>query len=352
MERDLILLVDDIEMNRLILEEILKDKFDLKHAENGIEAVSYLLSGEKLPSIILLDIMMPEMDGYEVLDIIKNNEQLARIPVIFITAADSNINETKGLSAGAVDFISKPFNPDVVKMRVKNHLSLRHYSESLEVMVSEKVAELVRNKERMMEIMANLIEYRNIESGEHVKRTKELSAIMVNYLFAHPSGKYKVTERQRDLIPKAVPLHDIGKIGIPDSILLKPGRLTDEEYDTIKTHSTIGADIIRSMRDDPDDEFLNACFDICQSHHERWDGKGYPNKTAGEMIPLSARILSIIDVYDALVSPRVYKPPMRHDEAIRIITDGAGTQFDPYLVEVLQKVKDDFKVYAEDHKLG
>ena len=351
MKRDTILIVDDIDTNRLILEDILKDKYHIEQSESGIEAISAMFSSTILPSIVLLDIMMPEMDGYEVLELMKGNPITEKIPVLFITAADSETNESKGLSLGAVDYISKPFNPEVVKVRVDNHLKLRNYSESLEDMVDIKVAELVRTKEKMLETMANIIEYRNLESGHHVKRTSELTKILIDYLFLHNANTRPISEIDHDVIIKSVPLHDIGKISIPDSILLKPGPLTDDEFSVIKTHAAIGSDIVRSMLDGDDEHYLKHCYDICRHHHERWDGKGYPDGIGGESIPLSARILAAVDVYDALVSPRVYKPAFSHEEAMGIIQKGGGTQFDPIIVEAVMHVHQKFKVvehhYAE-----
>ena len=349
MKRDLILIVDDVDMNRLILDEILSDAYDTAEASNGFEAVQLLLSGINLPSLILLDIMMPEMDGFEVLDIVVHNPMLNKIPVVFITAADAEVNESKGIMSGAVDYISKPFNPDVVKARVKNHLALRHYSESLEEQVTEKVAEIVKTKERMLETMANMIEYRNIESGHHVKRTRALAQLLCDYFYAHPERKRKISKEDLIIIPKAVPLHDIGKIGISDDILLKPGKLTDDEYKIMKTHASIGANIIKSLIDDPSDVYLSRCHVIARSHHERWDGNGYPEGLKGDAIPLPARIMALADVYDALISARVYKPSMTFERAEEIINEGAGTQFDPEVVTAFNALKNDFRAnYKED----
>ena len=347
MKKDLILVVDDVDTNRLILEEILNDSYDIVQAADGFQAVNILMSGDRLPSIILLDIMMPDMDGYEVLDIVMHNPALNKIPVIFITAADADVNESKGIMSGAVDYISKPFNPEVVKARVKSHLMLRHYSESLEEQVAEKVAEIIKTKERMLDTMANMIECRNIESGHHVKRTSALAKITVDYLFSHPERKRPVQKEDLDIIPKAVPLHDLGKIGITDEILLKPGKLTDEEYAVMKTHSAIGSNIIKSLIDDPSDIYLTKCYDIARSHHERWDGRGYPDGLKGDNIPLAARIMALADVYDALVSARVYKPAMTIERAEEIINEGSGTQFDPEVVAAFNDVKGDFRKQYE-----
>jgi putative two-component system response regulator len=337
------LIVDDIDTNRIILEDILDDKYHIVQADSGITAISLMFSAEVTPSIVLLDIMMPEMDGYEVLELMKGNPLTAKIPVLFITAADSETNESKGLSLGAVDYISKPFNPEVVKVRVENHLKLRNYSESLEEMVKIKTAELVRTKEKILETMANIIEYRDLESGHHVKRTSDLTKALIDYIYLNDFPNRKINEVDHDTIIKAVPLHDIGKISIPDSILLKPGPLTQEEFAIIKTHAAIGSEIVKSMLDEDDAQYLTYCYDICRYHHERWDGKGYPDGLSGEKIPLSARILAVVDVYDALVSARVYKPPFSHEKAIEIIRNGAGTQFDPEIIAALMQMHEQFR---------
>ena len=343
MKRDTILIVDDIETNRIILENILQDKYEILQAGSGITATKMMLSDDILPSIVLLDIMMPEMDGYEVLELMKSNPETAKIPVLFITAADSETNESKGLSLGAVDYISKPFNPEVVKVRVENHLKLRNYSEGLEEMVKAKTAELVRTKEKILETMANIIEYRDMESGHHVKRTSELTKALIDYMYLHKVEGRIVDGVDHDTIIKAVPLHDIGKISIPDSILLKPGRLSHEEFEIIKTHAAIGSEIVKTMLVEDDTQYLKYCYDICRYHHERWDGKGYPDGLSGEDIPLSARILAIVDVYDALVSTRVYKPALPHEKAIEIIAEGSGTQFDPMIIKALSEMHGKFK---------
>ena len=350
MNRETIFIIDDIETNRIILENILQDKYEILQSGSGIDAVAMMMSGEASPSIVLLDIMMPDMDGYQVLELMKATPELAKIPVLFITAADSETNESKGLSLGAVDYISKPFNPEVVKVRVENHLKLRKYSEGLEKMVKEKTAELVRTKDKILETMANIIEYRDLESGHHVKRTSELSKAMIDYLYLQGYERRFINDVDHDTMIKAVPLHDIGKISIPDSILLKPGPLTKEEFEIIKTHAAIGSEIVKTMLDEDDTQYLKYCYDICRYHHERWDGKGYPDGLAGEDIPLSARILAIVDVYDALVSSRTYKPPFSHDKAMEIIKDGAGTQFDPVIIMALLEMHEQFRTIHESSR--
>ncbi len=342
--KDKVLVVDDIEVNRMILEAILSDDYDVVTAPDGIAAIEILYNSRDLPSIVLLDIMMPEMDGFEVLELIKGNERTASIPVVFITAADTESTETRGLLLGAVDYISKPFNPDVVKARIDNHIQLKRYRDSLEEMVEKKVHQLVRSKENMLETLATVIEYRSLESGYHVKRTRQLCRKLVSRMLETSLFAKRLIETDYEAMLKAVPTHDIGKIGVPDDILLKPGRLTPEEFDIIKTHTTIGSDIIDSLlSDDEGDVYLGHCRDICRYHHERFDGSGYPDGLHGEEIPLSARIVSIIDVYDALVNERVYKPAFSHGKTIEIIALGAGTQFDPELIKIFLEIHPDFE---------
>lgn len=333
------MIVDDVELNLIILEEILKDDYDVIPCSSGFQAIDTLFSAKTLPKIILLDIMMPDMDGYEVLSIIKANEIFTRIPVMFITAADS---ETTALAAGAVDYVSKPFQPDIVKLRVANHIKLKNYSDNLESLVAEKIAELMATRDKMLDALANIIEYRNLESGSHVKRTRSLSAALMERLVNHSPYERELLAQKPEIIMKSVALHDIGKIAIPDAILLKRGKLDSEEFEVIKTHTTLGKGIIESMLDDKDSIYLKHCCDICYSHHERFDGLGYPQGLKGDEIPLSARILSIVDVYDALVCERVYKPAIPHEKTIEIIREGYGTQFDPVVVQALLDIQDVF----------
>jgi putative two-component system response regulator len=341
-----VLIVDDQEVNRVILNEILKDNYIIAEADSGVKTLEILLNDPVKPDLILLDVMMPEMDGFATFELIKQHSHLSHIPVIFITAARED--EEKGLEAGAVDYIFKPINnPRSIKLRVSNHIELSRYRQGLEQMVEEKAEELTATKETFLLSLADLIEYRSIESGEHVKRTMELSAILLNQV--EKTGIYadELSGIDSDKLIKAVPLHDIGKIAIPDNILLKPGKLTDEEFALIKTHTTVGGQIINSLIEKGlDDEYFRHCYDICMYHHEHWDGKGYPQGLAGREIPLSARIVALVDVYDALVSERVYKRAYFHREAVDIIRSSSDTHFDPVLVECFMEVQQHFKEFA------
>jgi putative two-component system response regulator len=347
----IVLVVDDVEMNRLILGEILKNDYLILTAENGKKALEVLRNAAILPKIILLDVFMPEMNGYQLLEVMKADESFKRIPVIFITTSDS---ESEALSAGAVDFISKPFLPEIVKLRVKNQVELKKYSDSLEQMVAEKIAEATSTLDNTLQAIANIIEYRNLESGSHVKRTQFFCKALIDYLIETNSVyAEELKANEPDIIVKAMALHDVGKIGIPDKILLKPGKLDQDEYTIMKTHTTVGKNIIEEMMKavkDEDSTYLRHCLDIAYCHHERYDGKGYPQGLKGNEIPLAARLASLADVYDALVCARVYKAAFSYEETIKIISDGRGTQFDPVLTDAVIAIQDRFKEISLQYK--
>ena len=343
--RRTVLVVDDMEINRMILNEMLADEFEVHEACNGVEAMDALDALETLPDIILLDIIMPEMDGYETIGRIKENPRTKEIPVLFITALDAETNETKALEAGAMDFISKPFNHETVLARVRNHVQLSSYRHKLEVLVLEKTRELDNMHKRMMETLATIIEHRDLESGLHIRRTKELTKVLIDNMLKDEKFHDELVSLNYEAIISATTLHDIGKIGIPDNILLKPGKLTDEEYGVMKMHADIGSKIIATISDDIQDDtmYLKHCYDICRCHHERWDGRGYGLGLKGTEIPLSARIMSVVDVYDALTSKRCYKDIMPFEKAINIIVEGKGTQFDADVVDSFLNVTKEFE---------
>jgi putative two-component system response regulator len=345
-----VLVVDDIEVNVLILEEILKNDYHVITSSNGREALEILGDSIQLPKIILLDVVMPEMTGREMFELMKTNEKLKRIPVIFITA--ENDSESELLAAGAVDFINKPFrNPEIVKLRVKNQIELKNYSDSLEQMVAIKTAEVTKTLESALQGLANAIEHRDLESGEHVKRTQLFVKALVDYLIETESLYANELEKlQPDIIMKSMALHDVGKIAIPDKILLKPGKLDDDEYEIMKTHTTRGREIIGELGDAESSLYLKHCEDICYGHHERWDGNGYPQKLKDNEIPLVARLASIADVYDALVCARIYKAAIPYDEALDIIKSGKGTQFDPLITDAVTQIHDQFREISQKYK--
>jgi putative two-component system response regulator len=344
-----VLVVDDVDMNVMILEEILRDEYQVATANNGKEALEYLRKAEVLPKIILLDVMMPEMTGREMFEIMKADAAFKRIPVIFITA--ENDSESELLAAGAVDFINKPFLPERVKLRVRNQVALKNYSDNLEQMVAEKTAEATATLDNALQGLANVIEHRDLESGEHVKRTQLFVKALMDYLL-ESNSVYAGELRKLDpnTIVKAMALHDVGTIAIPDRILLKPGRLDDEEFAVMKTHTIRGKEIIGELGDVNSSLYLRHCEDICYGHHERFDGKGYPRGLKDADIPLPARLASLADVYDALVCARVYKAAMPYTEAISIIKDGRGTQFDPVLVDAVVAIQGKFREISQNNQ--
>ena len=334
-----IMIVDDTEMNIDILVEALQEDYDLIIAINGMEALEIL--EEEKPDLILLDIMMPEMDGYEVLRRIKEQSDLAYTPVILLSAmADSN-SKTKGFALGAVDYVIKPFEIVEVKARVKTQLRLEEARLALQdqnLMLEEKVKERTRLLERTnsaaIYCLAALAETRDPETGEHIKRTQKYIKELAMQL--QKSDKYKevVTNTYIELLYQSAPLHDIGKVGVKDSILLKPGPLTKEEFEEMKNHTLYGEQsLMVGINELGEDSFLTLAKEIALTHHEKWDGNGYPKGLSKEEIPLSGRLMALSDVYDALISKRVYKEAYTHDEARQIILEGRGTQFDPDVVD-------------------
>ena len=340
-ERSRILVVDDIEINRIILQEILSDTYDIEQAADGMEAISKLFNAIDKPHLVLLDIMMPGMDGFEVLELMKADPILKRIPVVFITAADEEI---KGLNAGAADYISKPFEPEIVRLRTANLIELFLHREKLESLVEQKSAELVATKETFLENVAGMIEYRSLESGQHIKRSKILTGVLIKQLLDTRVYENILLNVDHAAMVKAAALHDVGKIVIPDNILLKPGKLTPEEFKIIETHTTIGSEIVKSMMVNSDDYYIRHCYDISRHHHERWDGKGYPDKLSGEDIPLSARIVAVVDVYDALASERCYKKAMSHEDTVNILIKDAGSHFDPEVIKAMLEVQEQLRI--------
>ncbi len=334
MKKHKILVIDDIKINREILIDILGDEYEILEGETGLDAVELANKYASEVYLILLDIMMSEMDGFESLRILKSSANTEHIPVIIITAAGSYENEIQGLGLGAVDFVSKPFNPDVVRQRVHSQVRLREYSISIEGFVEEKVRQIELIQDTMIDFLANIVEYRDLESGQHVKRTRQLVRLLIEKISLAGLLDKSCRFEDKVLITKAVTLHDIGKIGIPDAILCKPGKLTPEEFDVIKRHTVIGAEIVDKLSLMQEPRYLQHIKDICLYHHEKWDGSGYPAGLKGDDIPYSARLMAIVDVYDALIEKRVYKPAFTHQDAIEIISDGLGKHFDPTIGQI------------------
>ena len=343
-----ILIVDDEEVNREILKEMFKDgEYNLIEAENGQEAISKLENHDNIV-LVLLDIVMPIMDGFEVLKHMHKQELLDVIPVILITSEDALDSEDQAYSFGVADVIHKPFYPHIVKRRSRNIIDLYQHKHNMEIRLKEQEEEIreqekkIReNSEYMIDTLSSVVEARSAETGEHTRRIKYFTRIMLKYLMKY-YPEYGITQEQIDEICKASALHDIGKIGIPDAILLKPGRLTPEEFEVMKTHSTIGCEILEKSYRDQTSEFYRYAYDICRYHHERWDGKGYPDHLKGDEIPIYTQVVAIADVYDALVSPRVYKSAYANNIAYEMIMNGECGQFAPNVLECFALAKEDF----------
>lgn len=351
-----ILVVDDTPENLDVLSEVLSPNYKVLVATNGVRALDIALKTQPV-DLVLLDIMMPDMDGFEVLSRMKMQPTLADIPVIFITALGSSLNEEKGLELGAVDYVAKPFNPAIVLARIKVHLELKaardqlaRINDNLELEVSRRMRENLLIQELNVRALACVAEARDNETGNHITRTSAYVQQLAQALANHERFRAALTPENISIMVKAAPLHDIGKVGIPDAILLKPGPLTFEEFCVMKTHPTIGSEAIRRAMEqaasgDYQDVarsnpgafvFLNVANDIVLSHHERWDGTGYPGAISGDTIPVAARLMALADVYDALRSARVYKAAMSHEKAREIIAQGRATHFDPAVVDAFE----------------
>ena len=343
---DTILLVDDNTVNLQVLREALDGLgYKLLVAKNGKSALSIV--EKALPDLILLDIMMPEMDGYEVCRRLKKDAKTRHIPVIFITAMTAEGEEAKGLAVGAVDYITKPINPELVQARVRNHIELKRHRDRLEELVRERTHQLETTQAIMIEGLATLAECRDPETGGHIKRTQNYVKAMAMHLRDHPRFREELSDEAIELLYLSAPLHDIGKVGVRDHILLKHGNLTDEEFEEMKRHTVVGHDTLRIIeRKLGKSSFLSYAREIAHTHQEKWDGSGYPLGLKGAEIPLSGRLMALADVYDALISKRVYKPPMTHEEAEAIIVKGKGSHFDPDLVEAFLEIESTFRNIA------
>jgi putative two-component system response regulator len=349
LEKPTVLVVDDTSDNLMLIAGLLKNLYRVKVSNNGDQALTFA-SSITPPDLILLDIMMPVMDGYEVCRRLKADPKTADIPVIFLTAKTDTADETKGLALGAVDYLTKPVNPEILKARVSNHLQLKKHSDFLadknvflEKEVRRRTQEITMIQDVTILIVASLAETRDSDTGNHIRRTQFYIRAFAEKLREKSKYTALLTDQYIDVLFKSAPLHDIGKVGIPDYILLKPGPLTAEEYEIMKTHTALGRDAIEQAENQLGIkvDFLQVAKEIAYSHQEKWDGSGYPGGLKGEEIPLSARLMAIADVYDALISRRVYKSPMQHSEAAAIIAKGKGKHFDPELVDCFMTIQDE-----------
>ena len=332
-EKEKILIADDSAMNRAILTEMLGDGYEILEAENGCQAVSIMQTNVDI-DLLLLDIMMPEMDGFDVLAMMNKYHWIDDIPVIMISAENASSYVERAYDLGATDYISRPFDMAIVRRRVINTLMLYAKQKRLVRLVAEQVYEKEKSSSTMINILSHIVEFRNGESGLHVLHIQTATDILLRTL-VRKNDKYNLNAADISLISTASALHDIGKINIPESILNKPGKLTKEEFDTMKTHTTTGAEILDKLPFQQESPLVKTAYAICRWHHERWDGRGYPDGLKGEDIPIAAQVVAMADVYDALTSERCYKKAFGHDKAMEMILNGECGQFNPLLLECL-----------------
>ena len=353
--RPLILAVDDSSDNLWVLSGLLKNQYRVKLAGSGEKALQ-IARGSPTPDLILLDVMMPDLSGYEVCHQLKAAPATRDIPIIFLTAMSGTEDEKVGLALGAADFITKPINPPIVLARVATQLQakagadfLRDQNQFLQTEVQKRTRELAAIQDVTILAMASLAETRDNETGNHIRRTQHYVRALATALKDHPRFSTALSDHVIDMLYKSAPLHDIGKVGIPDRILLKPGRFEPHEFEVMKTHTTLGRDAIQHAEDQlgMPVEFLQYAKEIAYGHQEKWDGSGYPQGLAGEQIPLSARIMAVADVYDALISRRVYKEGMPHEKAVDIMREGRGSHFDPDILDAFLSMLDEFQRIAQ-----
>jgi len=353
-ERQTLLIVDDTPDNIALLSGLLKSRYRIKVATQGERALK-IAALDPPPDLILLDIMMPGMDGYEVCQRLKENPQTTAIPVIFLTAKAQVEDEEKGLKLGAVDYITKPISPPIVLARIKTHLTLKNARQFLqdrnaylEEEVKRRTQEVVAIQDVTILAMASLAETRDNETGGHIRRTQHYVRALAKKLQTHPRFASFLNNETIELLFKSAPLHDIGKVGIPDRILLKSGHFTPQEFEIMKSHARLGRDAILAAEKhlNTPQSFLQLAREIAYCHQEKWDGSGYPQGLIGDAIPISARLMAVADVYDALISQRVYKEGMPHEQAVEIIRQGKGLHFDPDIVEAFLEITDEFQEIA------
>jgi putative two-component system response regulator len=349
-----VLVVDDTPDNLVLVSELLGEHYRVKVANSGARALKAAQT-DPVPDLVLLDIMMPEMDGYEVCRQLKAAAATRDIPIIFLTARADRDDERLGLELGAVDYITKPMSPPIVLARVQTHLALkatadflRDKSAYLEREVALRTLEVQALQDVTIMAMASLAETRDDETGNHIRRTQLYVKALAERLRAHPRFEAVLNTQMIELIYKSAPLHDIGKIGIPDHILLKPGKLTDNEFEVVKEHTLLGRKAIEGAerRLGMRVRFLNVAKDMACCHHERWDGTGYPLCLAGDAIPVPGRLMALADVYDAIISQRIYKSASTHEQACSAIVKGRGTQFDPDVVDAFIDIAEEFRDIA------
>lgn len=341
-EKTQILLVDDSNMNRMLLREILGDGYHILEAENGQECLEKMQAEAGNIALVLLDINMPVMDGFEVLKAMNANHTIEDIPVIMISSEDSDAAIRRSYELGASDYVNRPFDARIVYRRVTNTIKLYAKQRRLVQMVSDQIRARENNTDTLVGVLSHIVEFRNGESGSHVRHIRIITELLLHRLL-EISSRYAITAEQQDLIPLASALHDIGKIGIDEKILNKPGKLTPEEFKVIQTHSMLGAKMLHDLDQFAEQPLLQTAYEIARWHHERWDGRGYPDGLKGDEIPISAQLVSLADVYDALTSERCYKKAFSHEKAVQMILNGECGAFNPLLLQCLTDIQADLK---------
>ena len=341
-----ILLVDDSAMSRMILKEILGGDYSILEAENGQECLEKMQAEAGNIALVLLDINMPVMDGFEVLKAMNVNHTIEDIPVIMISSDDSDAAIRRSYELGASDYVTRPFDARIVYRRVTNTIKLYAKQRRLVQMVSDQIRARENNTDMLVGVLSQIVEFRNGESGAHVRHIRIITELLLHRLL-EISSQYPITAEQQDNIPLASALHDIGKIGIDEKILNKPGRLTPEEFEVVKTHSMLGAEMLHQLEDFNEQPLLQTAYEIARWHHERWDGRGYPDGLKGDEIPISAQLVALADVYDALTSERCYKKAFSHEKAVQMILNGECGAFNPLLLQCLTDVQTDLKVQLQ-----
>ena len=337
-----ILIVDDSSMNREFLADILSEQYDIEEAEDGEQALLLLTKGAHRYSLVLLDLVMPKMDGFDVLGYMNRYHWIEDLPVIIITSENDISHIKRAYSCGATDFIQRPYDVAVVQQRVKNTIRLYDKQRRMADTIAKKYYENEKNTSLMISLLSNIVEFRNGESGPHIIHIKAITKLLLHQLI-QKNTHYVLSYSDISIICTAAALHDIGKITIPDEILNKPGRLTPEEFEIMKTHSMTGAQILRDLPDQQNEPLIKTAYDICRWHHERWDGRGYPDGLVGDAIPISAQVVSLADVYDALTSERCYKKAFPHEKAVQMILNGECGAFNPLLLECMLDVEAQLK---------
>ena len=341
-EKTQILLVDDSKMNRMLLREILGDGYHILEAKNGQECLETLRAEAGNIALVLLDINMPGMDGFEVLKAMNANHTIEDIPVIMISSEDSDAAIRRSYELGASDYVNRPFDARIVYRRVTNTIKLYAKQRRLVQMVSDQIRARENNTDMLVGVLSHIVEFRNGESGAHVRHIRIITELLLHRLL-EISSNYSITAEQQDMIPLASALHDIGKIGIDEKILNKPGKLTPEEFEVMKTHSMLGAKMLHDLDGFAVQPLLQTAYEIARWHHERWDGRGYPDGLKGDEIPISAQLVSLADVYDALTSERCYKKAFSHEKAVQMILNGECGAFNPLLLQCLTDIQADLK---------